>query len=186
MTAKLRYGYYLFVNNAAFSWRAALASILALSTAEAELISICACATEIAYARKLANELGFLQVKLTILYEDNQGAKALAEHTHFKGRSKHYQLRWSFVYTSFKIMSSVTCWLSREHQLADVQTAPRAYPVFERFSKIYGANKSRWLGALVAVAQSSNRPLSSNERQARGKGARADSLWGGCECIPLL
>ena len=50
----------------------------------------------------------------------------------------------------------------------------------------YGTNKSRWLGALLAVAQSSNRHLSSNERQAHGKGARADSLWGGCECIPLL
>lgn len=72
---KSTYGYYLFVNNAAFAWRASLAAILALSTAEAELISICACATEIAYCRKLANELGFLQLKPTILYEDNQGAK---------------------------------------------------------------------------------------------------------------
>jgi hypothetical protein len=136
---KSTYGYYLFVNNAAFSWRAALASILALSTAEAELISICACATEIAYARKLANELGFLQVKPTILYEDNQGAKALAEHTHFKGRSKHYQLRWSFVQDYVQRHMLVIHYCPREHQLADVQTAPRAYPVFERFSKIiYG------------------------------------------------
>ena len=136
---KSTYGYYLFVNNAAFSWRAALASILALSTAEAELISICACATEIAYARKLANELGFLQVNPTILYEDNQGAKALAEHTHFKGRSKHYQLRWSFVQDYVQRHMLVIHYCPREHQLADVQTAPRAYPVFERFSKIiYG------------------------------------------------
>jgi hypothetical protein len=40
---KSTYGYYLFVNNAAFAWKAALAPIcLALSTAEAELIAICA------------------------------------------------------------------------------------------------------------------------------------------------
>jgi hypothetical protein len=60
------------------------------------LIAISACATEIIYVRKLANELGFLQTKPTILYTDNQGAKALAEHTHFN-RSKHYQLRWTFI-----------------------------------------------------------------------------------------
>ena len=136
---KSTYGYYLFVNNAAFAWRSALAAILALSTAEAELISICSCATEIAYCRKLADELGFLQLKPTILYEDNQGAKALADHGHFKGRSKHYQLRWSFIqdYVQRGVLSVHYC--PREHQLADINTGARPFPVLEKFSKIiYG------------------------------------------------
>lgn len=136
---KSTYGYYLFVNNAAFAWKAALAPILALSTAEAELIAICACATEIIYVRKLANELGFLQTKPTILYTDNQGAKALAEHTHFKGRSKHYQLRWTFIQDMVSQHFLVIHYCPREHMVADVQTAPRPFPVLEPFSKIiYG------------------------------------------------
>jgi hypothetical protein len=133
-----RYGCYLFVNNAAFAWKAALAPILALSTAEAELIAICACATEIIYLRKLANELGFLQTKPTILYADDQGAKELAEHTHFKGRSKHYQLHWTFIQDMVS-QHLIIRYCPREHMFADMQTAPRPHPVLEPFSKIiYG------------------------------------------------
>ena len=75
-----------------------MAPILALWTEEEELIAICACATEVIYVRKLANGLGFLQTKPIILYTDNQGAKPLAEHNRYslKGRSKHYQLPWTF------------------------------------------------------------------------------------------
>ena len=99
------------------------------------------CATEIAYCRKLADELGFLQLKPTILYEDNQGAKALADHGHFKGRSKHYQLRWSFIqdYVQRGVLSVHYC--PREHQLddSDINTGARPFPVLEKFSKIiYG------------------------------------------------
>ena len=142
---KSTYGYYLFVNNAAFAWKAALAPILALSTAEAELIAICACATEILYVRKLANELGFLQTKPTILYTDNQGAKALAEHTHFKGRSKHYQLRWTFIQDAVAAHQLKILHCPRDDMLADLQTAPRPHPVTERFSKtIYGEVFSAW------------------------------------------
>ena len=70
--------YMLFMNNAVFSWRSSLASILALSTAEAELITIMTCATEINFMRKLMTELGFPPNCPTMLYEDNTGAIALA------------------------------------------------------------------------------------------------------------
>ncbi len=31
------------------------------------------------------------------LFEDNHGAICLAQHGHFKGRSKHLDLRWNFI-----------------------------------------------------------------------------------------
>ena len=34
-----------------------------MSSAEAELIALCACAADVAYCRKLANELSFLQLR---------------------------------------------------------------------------------------------------------------------------
>ena len=89
--------YMIFMNNAIFSWRSSLASILALSTAEAELIAIMACATEINFMRKLMTELGFPPNGPTMLYEDNTGAIALAETGYFKGRSKHFDLRFKWV-----------------------------------------------------------------------------------------
>jgi hypothetical protein len=80
--------YVLCCNGAAFSWKSALAPILALSTSEAELISVASCAQEVNFCRKLAAELGFIQPGPTPIAEDNTGAIALLEHGHFKGRSK--------------------------------------------------------------------------------------------------
>ena len=87
----------IFVNGAVFSWKSAVASVLAMSSTEAELIALCACAADVAYCRKVANELGFLQWRPTVIHEDNEGAKKLAESGNFKGRSKHFELRWNFL-----------------------------------------------------------------------------------------
>jgi hypothetical protein len=57
------------------------------STAEAELI-----------CRKTANELGFLQLRPTVIHGDNLGTKAIAKNSNFKGRSKHFELRWRFLH----------------------------------------------------------------------------------------
>jgi hypothetical protein len=57
--------YLIFCNNAVFSWKSSLSSVLAMSSAEAELIALCACAADVAYCRKLANEFGFLQLRPT-------------------------------------------------------------------------------------------------------------------------
>jgi hypothetical protein len=90
--------YLIFCNNAVFSWKASLSSVLAMSSAEAELIALCACAADVAYCRKLANELGFLQLRPTVIHEDNLGAKQIAESGNFIGRSKHFELRWRFLH----------------------------------------------------------------------------------------
>jgi hypothetical protein len=89
--------YVLCCNGAAFSWKSALVPILALSTSEAELISVASCAQEVIFCRKLVTELRFIQPALTLIAEDNTGAIELLEHGHFKGRSKHVHLRSCFV-----------------------------------------------------------------------------------------
>jgi hypothetical protein len=61
-------------------------------------LTLCGCAADVAYCRKLANELGFLQLCPTTVHEDNLGAKQIAEPGHFKGRSKHFELRWRFLH----------------------------------------------------------------------------------------
>jgi hypothetical protein len=56
---------HVFCNNAVFSWKSSLSSVLAVSSEEAELNALCACVANVAYCRncKLANELGFLQLR---------------------------------------------------------------------------------------------------------------------------
>jgi hypothetical protein len=86
---KSTYSYVLMLNNAAVSWRSALSTTLATSTAAAELIALCSCAQEVAWARKFLSELGFPQLAPTTIFEDNAAAKAIAEQSNFKGKNKH-------------------------------------------------------------------------------------------------
>jgi hypothetical protein len=58
--------YDIFCNNAVVSWKTKLSAIIAISSTEAELISAAYCAAEVAFIRKLAQELGFVQVSQTI------------------------------------------------------------------------------------------------------------------------
>jgi hypothetical protein len=128
--------YLIFCNNAVFSWKASLSSVLAMSSAEAELIALCACAADVAYCRKLANELGFLQLRPTVIHEDNLGAKQIAESGNFKGRSKHFELRWRFLhhYINRGIVSIKA--IKRDLQLADLGTAPRGYPQLQHMGAV--------------------------------------------------
>jgi hypothetical protein len=84
--------YVLCCNDEAFSWKSALAPILALSNSEAELISVSSCAQEVNFCRKPATELGFIQPGPTPIAEDKTGVIALLEHGHFKDRSNHVHL----------------------------------------------------------------------------------------------
>jgi hypothetical protein len=95
-----------------------------------------ACAVDVAYYRKLANELGFLQLGPTVIHEDNLGAKKIAESGNFKGRSKHFELRWRFLnhYINRGIVSIKA--IKRELQLADLDTAPRGYPQLQQMGAV--------------------------------------------------
>ena len=119
--------YLIFCNNAVFSRKSSLSSVLAMSSAEAELIALCAFAADVAYCRKLANELGFLQLCPTIIHEDNLGAKRLAESASFKGCSKHFELRWRFLHHYIN-RSIVSIKAIKLDELAVVGTAPRGFP----------------------------------------------------------
>ena len=103
------------------------------------MIALCCCAQEVAFSRKLANELGFLQLRPTPIYEDNLGAKAITETGYFRGRSKHYQLRWGRITEMINRGVIIVVGVRRNKQLADTGTAPRGAPQLESMLKaIYG------------------------------------------------
>ena len=135
--------YLLFVNNATFSWKATLSTIVATSSCEAELYAYCACAAEVVWARKLADELGFAQLKPTKIYEDNAGCIALAENMHLRNRSKHIALRFSFVQHLFElgIIKPMKC--STAQQLADPGTKNVSPAIFNKHIPY-------WLGEITS------------------------------------
>ena len=92
--------YYLFANNATFSWRATLLQIIALNTTEPELMVLASCCCDVIWVRKLAPKLGFLQLKPTNDYEDSTGCIFFANNMHLRGHdgcSKHIVLRICFI-----------------------------------------------------------------------------------------
>jgi hypothetical protein len=124
--------YMLFVNNAVFSWKASLSSIVATSTCEAELMAYCSCACEVVYARKLATELGFCQMTPTKIYEDNAGALVLVKNMHLRNRSKHIALRFAFAKILYDHGHILPVPCPSEDQHADIGTKALAPPLFNR------------------------------------------------------
>jgi len=90
--------YYLFVNNATFSWHATLSQMIASSTTEAKPMALASCCCQIAWARKLALNLKFRQFKTTDVYEDNTACCiALSNNMYLRGHSKHIALQVCFI-----------------------------------------------------------------------------------------
>jgi len=123
--------YYLFVNNATFSWRATLSQIVVLSTTEAELMALASCCCEVVWARKLAVELGFPP---QAFLQDNTGCIASANNMHLRGRSKHVALRVCFIQQLIQdgIISAKQC--PTATQIADIGTKALPRVPFESFT----------------------------------------------------
>lgn len=131
--------YCLFVNNAVFSWKSSLSSIVATSTCEAELMAYCSCACEVLYARKLAEELGFCQLTPTKIYEDNEGAIVLVKKMHLRNRSKHIALRFAFAKILYDMGHIKPLPVASEHQHADIGTKAVGPQILNRHVPV-------WLG----------------------------------------
>ncbi len=126
-------------NNALVHWRSKVASILATSTTEAELISAASCSQDVAFCRKLANELGFMQTKPTVLWEDNNGCLSLARTGHYRGRSKHFALRFQFISDYIDRGLLNLRYVASKDQLADFGTKSCPWPQLQRMRpRLYG------------------------------------------------
>jgi hypothetical protein len=131
--------HYIACNNALVHWRSKVASILATSTTEAELISAASCSQDVAFCRKLANELGFMQTKPTVLHEDNNGCLSLARTGHYRGRSKHFAFRFQFISDYIDRGLLNLRYVASKDQLADLGTKSCPWPQLQRMRpRLYG------------------------------------------------
>jgi hypothetical protein len=89
-------GYVFMLNNAAISWSSKRQNIVALSTAEAELVAVSAATQEATHLKMLLEEMGFTQSPITI-YEDNRPCIKIAENPITSNRSKHIDIRHFYV-----------------------------------------------------------------------------------------
>jgi len=85
------------------------------------------------------------QLVLAVLFvEDNAAAKAIAEQSNFKGKNKHFELRWSFICELIERGIIRIEKIPRRLRLADLGTGARPHPDFLRLSRsIYGEDSSQ-------------------------------------------
>ena len=69
----------------------------ALSSTEAEYMTLSLCTQEVLWTRAMLKDMGHEQVGGTQVWEDNQGAIALANNAGYHARTKHVDIRHHFI-----------------------------------------------------------------------------------------
>ena len=79
------------------TWASKKQTSVALSTVEAEYISLCLVTQDVAWIRQLFDELDQKPTRPTVIMEDNQGAIAVAHNPVNHKRTKHIDVKYHYV-----------------------------------------------------------------------------------------
>ena len=90
-------GYIVILAGGAISWSCKKQGTVALSTTEAEYMALVQAAKENIWLQRLLKELGREAENAKTIYEDNQGAIALANNPEYHARTKHIDIQYHFV-----------------------------------------------------------------------------------------
>lgn len=95
---------------------------VALSSAEAEYMALSLCTQEVLWARAMLKDMGQEQVGGTQIWEDNQGAIALANNAGYHARTKHVDIRHHFIRENVQHGLLKIGYIDTKSQLADMLT----------------------------------------------------------------
>ncbi|CAB0041973.1 unnamed protein product [Trichogramma brassicae] len=115
-------GYMFSLSNSAVSWCSKKQKSVALSSTEAEYMSLSDAAKEAIFLSNLLKELGFDDLARMTVYNDNQSAAKLASNPVFHARSKHIDIRAHFIREVLKDGKFDLKYLSTDEMTADILT----------------------------------------------------------------
>lgn len=117
-------GYIVKLGNNTINWESRKQRCVALSTTEAEYLSICDVCKDISFIKNLLSEIFCLNVE-TVVYNDNQSAIKLLECKEYcHKRTKHIDLRYHYVKDLIRNNIVIVKYLQTEGMIADVLTKP--------------------------------------------------------------
>ncbi|KAE9161058.1 Retrovirus-related Pol polyprotein from transposon TNT 1-94 [Phytophthora fragariae] len=90
-------GVMVMIGNAPVVFKSKFQRTVALSSAEAEYMALSLCVQEVLWTRAMLTDMGTLQRNATTIWEDNQGAIALAQNAGYHARTKHVDIRHHFI-----------------------------------------------------------------------------------------
>ena len=135
-------GYIFLVSGSVVSWKSKKQSCVALSTAEAEYMSLASAAQEAIWMRRLINDImndeDNKSTKATIIYEDNQSAISMSRNPQYHGRAKHIDIKFHFVREQVTENHIELIYCKSEDMVADILTKAICGPQFKRLRGMMG------------------------------------------------
>jgi hypothetical protein len=128
-------GYVIKINGCTISWLSKKQGTVALSTAEAEYMSISSLVQELKWFHQVLTELEIPHTIPMRIYTDNQAAKAISENDLHHQRTKHIDLRHHFVRDAVAAGEVKIEWIQSENQLADVFTKGLNKQTYKRLTQ---------------------------------------------------
>lgn len=120
------------MSEGSISWLSQRQPTVALSTAEAEYIALCSVTQETVWLQKLMEDLIIKsEPKPMIIYEDNQGAIAMAKNPVGHKRTKHIDIKFHFVREKVQEGALLLQYCTTKEMLADILTKPLPKGQFE-------------------------------------------------------
>jgi hypothetical protein len=127
-------GFIFFFGGGPISWASRKQSVIALSSTEAEYISLSTAAQEAAFIAQLLRDFGYDHGPIEI-FCDNQGAIKLSDSTGTKARTKHIDVRFHYVKDAVQAKRIKVSYMQTDQQPADILTKPTGRVTFERHIK---------------------------------------------------
>lgn len=121
-------GYVFNLQGGAISWNSKKQQTVALSTTEAEYMSLSATTQEALWLKSLNNELEPKVIDGIQMYCDNKGAINLASDNIYHFRTKHIDVRHHFLRNHIKDGRIILQYLESNSMIADVMTKAVPYP----------------------------------------------------------
>ncbi|KAL0551073.1 hypothetical protein IC582_010150 [Cucumis melo] len=116
-----------------FSWTSKKQSVVALSTTEAEYISLAATGCQALWLRWMLKELKCTRKCETVLFCDNGSAIALSKNPVFHGRNKHIIIKYHFIRDLVKDGEVIVKYCKTQDQVADIFTKALKFDLFVKF-----------------------------------------------------
>ena len=105
--------------------------VVAQSTCEAEVIALADAVKETVYLRMLAEDLKIAQKNPTTIYEDNEGAIAVAESEFITKRCKHIRIKLGMLKSESTELNTIKLEpIASEENIADINTKALCEPTF--------------------------------------------------------
>lgn len=132
-------GYVFMLGNSPITWNSRKQPTVALSSTEAEYMSITEGAKEAIWLRRLFSELNFQSSQSsTPIFGDNQGSINLAHNPVYHGRTKHIEVRHHFIREKIASGEIQLEYILTVDQVADIFTKALGRIVFERLRNKLG------------------------------------------------